>query len=133
MDESRPGDPAHAYELASERLELARRSFYDGDMQAALENSRDCMRLVSSAILFRDGYVTNDFDKTVRYLSKRYDSIFPLRDWERAEMTYLGSGGLYNMIMAAMGKPKKTDRELVGEALKAAERFFETARRELGA
>jgi HEPN domain-containing protein len=139
MDGSRFAPPApdaasaaHAFDLAADMLSLAKELFSEGDLQAALQHSRDSMRLASSAILFRDGYVTDDFDKTVRYLSRRYDSIFPLRDWERVEMTYLGTGGLYNMILKAMGKQRKSDREMVAEALSIAERFVETARMELG-
>jgi hypothetical protein len=136
MDESRfappAGNPAQAFSLAAEMLEIARERFSEGDLQAALDGSRDCIRLASSAILFRDGYVTDDFGKTVQYLSRRYDSIFPLREWERVEMTYLGSGGMYKMILKMMGKTIRSDQELVDEALTVAQRFVETARRELG-
>lgn len=121
----------YAVSIAADMLESAKERFSEGDLQGALENSRDAIRIASSAVLFRDGYITDDFDKTVRYLSRRYDSIFPLREWERVEMTYLGEGGLYNIILKAVGKQRKSDEEKVHDAVAVAERFIETARREL--
>ena len=78
-----------------------------------------------------DGYITDDFGKTVRYLSRRYDSIFPLRDWEKVEMTYLGERGLYNMLLKAMGKPPRSDQDKAHDAVEVAERFIETTKKEL--
>jgi hypothetical protein len=121
-----------AMALAGDLLSAAKERYSSGDLQSALEGSRDAIRVASSAILFRDGYITDDFDKTVRYLSRRYDGLFPLRDWERVEMTYLGEGGVYNMLLRMMGMRRRSDSEMVRAALDVAERFIETTRRELG-
>ncbi len=121
----------HAMSFAADMLEAAKERLSAGDLQGALDNSRDAIRIASSAVLFRDGYITDDFDKTIRYFSRRYDSMFPLRDWERVEMTYLGSGGLYNMILKAAGARLKSDEDKAREAVLVAERFIETTRKEL--
>ncbi len=126
-----PASASHAAYLAESVLELAKEAFASGDYHLALAHTKDAIRLASSAVLIRDGYITDDFDKTVVYLSKRYGPAFPIRGWEKVEMTYLGGGGLYNAILRAMGKPVRSDRELVGEAIAVAETFITTARMEV--
>src|SRR5262249_21390411 len=126
------GGAMFALGLAVDMLQEAREMRESNDYHAALEDSRDAIRIACSAIMLRDGYVTDDFDKTVKYLLEHYDSLFPVREWERVEMTYLGEGGLYNMLMRAMGRSKKTDDELVNEALSVAEKFISAATKELG-
>lgn len=121
----------HAVNLARDMLKTAKERCLIKDYHSALEYSRNSIRIASSAVLIRDGYITDDFEKTVKYLTTRYDSRFPLREWEKVEMTYLGEGGLYNIILKAMGKTKKSDDELVLEAISVAEKFVRSVRNEL--
>ncbi len=121
----------YAIGLASENLRHARERLSGHDLQGALEGSRNAIRLASSALMFRDGYVTGDFDRTVRFLRSKYDDQLPLRDWERLEMAYLGEGGIYKILLRAVGKSVKSDAELVNEALAVAETFIIKVRKEL--
>ncbi|MFN7991242.1 MAG: hypothetical protein U0R44_03730 [Candidatus Micrarchaeia archaeon] len=121
----------YALDLASDTLRDAKEKFTSHDLQGALDGSRDAIRIASSALMFRDGYVTADFDRTVRFLRSKYDDQLPLRAWERVEMAYLGEGGLYNMLLVALGKERKSDDDLVSEALSVAETFIIKARKEL--
>ncbi len=126
-----PASASYAADLAESVLAEAKQAFSSGDYTLALAHSKDAIRLASSAVMLRDGYITDDFDKTVVYLSRRYGPAFPTRGWEKVEMTYLGGGGLYNAILRALGRKILSDRELVSEAISVAESFIQSARKEV--
>ncbi len=126
-----PSSASYAADLAESVLLEAKDAFALGDYNLALSQAKDAIRLASSAVMFRDGYITDDFDKTVVYLSKRYGPAFPIKGWEKVEMTYLGGGGLYNAILRALGRKVLSDQELVSEAISVAETFIAASRREM--
>ncbi|HSB47699.1 MAG TPA: hypothetical protein VLD37_06830 [Candidatus Bilamarchaeum sp.] len=120
-----------ALNAATDLLESAREKMTHDDLPGALENSRDAIRLASSALLFRDGYVAGSLEDTASYLSKRYPGVFPLADWDTLEVAASGRVTLYKLLLSAMGKIKKDAREEAGRALTTAEAFISSARSEL--
>jgi hypothetical protein len=124
---------AFALATASELLVLANERLGRGDFRGSFEESRNAIRMASSAILFRDGYIADSLDSTLIYLLKHYPGILPLDDWQRLEqMPAYDSPGLYNMLLAAMGKLKKTGEQEAKEAVMVAGAFIESARAEMG-
>lgn len=124
----------NALRLASGLLLIARESLANKDYPAALEQSRNAIRMASAAILFRDGHVSDSLDATASFLLRRYPGVFPIEEWLNLES--LGgenSPGLYNMIMSAMGKIKKTGEQEAREAVLVAESFATSAEMELKA
>ncbi len=121
-----------ALQLAAESLGEARARFSRRDYTAALELSRNAMRLASSALLFRDGCVCPTLESASSYLAWRYPGSFPLDEWERLESIPIeDSPGLYNMILSALGKLKKAGEQEATDALSAASIFIESARAEM--
>jgi hypothetical protein len=120
-----------ALNAASDLLESARERMGHEDPQGALENSRDAIRLASSAILFRDGYVAGSLEDTANYISKRYPGVFPLSDWDVIEVAASGHVSLYKLLLLAMGKIKKNDKDDASKAITTAEAFIASARSEL--
>lgn len=124
---------AFALAAASELLTLARVRLGRKDFSGSFEESRNAIRMASSAILFRDGYVADSFDSTLLYLLKHYPGMLPLDDWQRLEqIPAYDTPGLYNMLLSAMGKLKKTGEQEAKQAVVVAEAFIASARAEMG-
>ena len=122
-----------ALERASYMLESARERFGRRDYPGAFEESRNAIRMASSAMLFRDGYVSENLETTVSYLVQRYPGAFPVEEWQRLEDVPMeDTPGLYNMILGAMGKIKKTGEQEAMEAMALADAFIGSARAEMG-
>jgi hypothetical protein len=120
-----------ALNAASDLLESAREKLLHDDLPGALESSRDAIRMATSALLFRDGYVAASLEATADYLSKKYPGIFPLGEWDIVEVAASGRITLYKFLLSAMGKLKKSDRQEADRAVETAETFIQTARMEL--
>jgi len=128
-----PAGATAALATASDLLESARDCYARGDYATAFTDARDCMRMASSAILMRDGYVATTLEASVAYLESRYAGKVPVDSWERMETAFPGETiGVMNALMSALGKSRKPDRENTGEALGAAERFLASARTIIG-
>lgn len=125
------GSAIVAISAASDLLALAREKLAREDAEGAMEGSRDAIRLASSAILFRDGYVSGSLEDTADYIAKKYPGLFPIEGWERIEIASSPRVTLYKMFLSAMGKIKKPGRESAEEAIITAETFIESARSEL--
>jgi len=121
-----------AIDLALRMLERAREQFARKNYLAALEESRNSIRMASSAIMLRNGHMAGNLDAAIAYLSRYYPGRFPLHGWQKTEaMAASRKGGLYGMLAAVVGS---ATRDLEGEAVGAigtAESFLDAVRREL--
>ena len=114
---------------ASDLLESARGGFARGDYEAAFTDARDSMRISSSAILIRDGYVATTLDATVSYLEERYAGTLPLDSWEQMETAFPAETmGVMGRLIGSLGKNKKPDKENTEHALAVAGAFLSSAR-----
>jgi uncharacterized protein (UPF0332 family) len=126
------GSAIFALGLASEAIERARERFFRGDYRRSLEESRNAMRLASSALLFRDGYVSDSLEATIYYMLQHYPGSFPLDSWVSIERIPTGeTPGLYYMVLGALGRLKKAGEEEAKIGIAAAEMFLESARTEI--
>lgn len=121
-----------AMQAASDVLSSASERFGQGDYEDAFAGARDSMRLVSSALLLRDGYVAATLDATLSYLQFRYEGMLPLEAWAEAERTLPAGPTLAGALAALLGRNKRIGREGTERALAAAESFFASARSLLG-
>jgi hypothetical protein len=123
----------NALSLATDMLILAQERFSRGDYSGAFEYSRNAIRMASSSLLFRDGILSGSLEATVAHLMKHYPGVFPVDEWQRLEVIpATDSPGLYNMILSAMGKLKKTGEQEAKEAMKVAGSFITSANSEMG-
>lgn len=121
-----------ALESASGQLALAKEKLAHRDYNGAIMESRDAMRLSSSALLYSEGIVSGSLDETLSYLSGRHPGALPFDGWQRAEwIADAVSPGLYNALLSAMGRLKKTGRQQAEEAVNCAEAFVAFAHSEL--
>jgi len=120
-----------ALDLASSLLDVARERFLQGDYHGSLEQSRDAIRVASSAILFKDGYVSASFESTLNYFLKNYPGAFPLDEWRELETAYT-EYGLFSMIMKALKKEKKAGEDEANAAIAAASAFITCAKARMG-
>lgn len=121
-----------ALDLASEALLSARERFFRGEYRVSLEESRNAMRLASSALMFRDGYVGGSLDAAVFYISRRYPGMFPVEAWESVERIPVeDTPGLYNMVLSALGRLRKAGEKEARDAIVIAEMFLESAKQVL--
>jgi len=131
----RDPDPAgamFALKMASEHLSSASILFSKKEFHGAFESSRNAIRLASSAVMVRDGYISGTLEGTVGYLLQRYPGAFPVERWEHVESVRIDAGnGIYSMILGSLGKLKKAGEQDASEALAIASSFLETARAEL--
>src|SRR4030042_4431011 len=84
----RPPDPSSAIfalRAASDSLASASELYDRKDYQEAFERSRDAIRLVSSALMFRDGCICGTLEASAPSLLERYPGMFPVGEWERIE------------------------------------------------
>ncbi|MFH0884378.1 MAG: hypothetical protein V1861_01570 [Candidatus Micrarchaeota archaeon] len=121
-----------ALHTASDLLLLAREHYSHGNFREAAIESRNAIRLASSALLFSDGVVSASLDSTLTYLFERHPGALPLDDWQRLEETPdADSPGLYILLLAAMGKLKRTGEQDAKEAIIVAEAFIASAMAEM--
>jgi len=124
---------AGALRLASEMLSAARERLGARDYAGSIEESRNAIRMASSALLMQEGLVMGTLEATAAYISHHYPGAFPLQEWVALEnMASETAPGLYSMILEAMGKVKKTDEQDAREAIRVAESFVSSAESELG-
>lgn len=121
-----------ALRMASETLEAANDLYSRKDYNEAFERSRDAIRLVSSALMFRDGYLSDTLEGSTTYLLERYPGMFPVDAWERIERFQTDHGtGILAFIFRILGKVNKAGAQEAKDALKAAASFVESARAEM--
>ncbi|NYZ73968.1 hypothetical protein H0O00_02410 [Candidatus Micrarchaeota archaeon] len=122
-----------AVHLASQMLDKAREDFSRKDYSGALEESRNAMRMASSAIMLKNGHLTGSLDSTIAYLSSSYPGRFPLRSWYVAETTTIAKGGgLYGALIKAIGRTTRNLEQEASDAINAADRFLDAIRMEMG-
>src|SRR4030095_7106726 len=118
----------YAMDLALEMLQSAKEKLSKEDYRGAFDASKNAVRLASSAVMFRDGYVSDNLESTAAYLLQKYPGDFPVEEWHKLEeMTIEGGYGLYYMIMKAMGKVKKAGEAEAIEAFEVANHFIQSA------
>ena len=114
-----------AINAASHILDVARERFYCRDYRGAFQESKNAIRMASSALLFRDGYIASTLDATLMHMEENYLNQLPIEEWQSLESMITGVGpGLLNLIIRLTGKDKKTGRAEAGMALMVAERFL---------
>jgi uncharacterized protein (UPF0332 family) len=114
--------------LASASDKLARE-----DYEGAFSDARNSMRLVSSALLLRDGYVAVTLEATTSYLEERYTGLVPVEPWREMETAFPGeTAGIMGRLLSTLGKNKRIDLESTEQALATARSFLRSARTILG-
>ena len=114
-----------AINAASHILDVAMDRFYYRDYPDAFQESKNAIRMASSALLFRDGCIASTLDATLMHMEENYLDRLPIEEWQSLESTLTGDGpGLLNLILRLTGKDKKTGRAEAGVALIVAERFL---------
>jgi|GEM_PF-1401064 len=134
----RKPDSENAYfalTVAADLLGSAQSKMGLKDYAGSLVDSKNCIRMSASALLYKDGYVAGTFESTLFYLEKNYAGMFPLEDWKIIEnMTPEEKGGLFEAISKALGIKKKqganfgTEKENAETAARVAEKFVLTVR-----
>ncbi len=123
-----PAGAAIATDIASALLSSARQKLLSGDFIGSMADSRDAMRMASSALLLHDGFIADTMDSATAYLSARYPGRFPISEWQRTETMASGHEyGLYHMILRYLGRTRKTGEKEAESSLSAAERFVRSA------
>lgn len=112
----------HAVSVASNLVREARENYRRGDFMEAISTSKNAMRIASSAVLFRDGYISSTFEDTVLYLSRKYPGRFPLEKWKETE-----SPSIAGRFKSIIGGRKLLEKE-AGEAVETADKFVNQAR-----
>ncbi len=122
-----------ALDAAAGLLALAHNHMQRGEFKSSLVESRNAIRMASSALLFRDGIVADSLDTALQYLLRKYPGLLPLEGWQRLEsLPDEDAPRLYNLLLSAMGRLKKTGEQEAKEALGIAELFIGSARAEMG-
>lgn len=121
-----------ALATAAGLLESAQSGFARRDYDSSFTDARDSIRLASSAILMRDGYVATSLDATTYYLDGRYAGMLPLDSWTEMETSFSGEAGMTSLLLRALGKNKKPDKENTEQALAVAGSFLTSVKSILG-
>ena len=100
------------------------------DFEEAFLEAKHAMRMASSALLIRDGYLAASLDATVIYLSDKYPGMVPVGEWHEIENRVTGEGpGLLNLVVRLMGKTRKVDEADARSAVMLAGRFIASVNR----
>jgi hypothetical protein len=121
-----------AMQTASDLLSSASQRLAAGDCAGAFTEARDAMRMVSSALLLRDGYMAGTLEASLSYLESRYSGLLPLEAWREAELTVAQGSTVTGRFAALLGRNKRIDRKSTEGALAAALSFLSSARALLG-
>lgn len=121
----------YSISMASELLDAAVDRFYAEDYMDAYDNARNSIRMSGMALLYRDGFISENFNSVALHLRENYDGLLPIEEWEYIEGTSPSEGLLYNMLLKAMGLIQKSGERQAKEAVQVAGKFLETARSEL--
>lgn len=120
-----------AVSLAARMLDNARQHFARKNYPAALEESRNSIRMASSALMLRNGHMAGSLEAAIAYLSSNYPGQFQVHGWQRAETTVVDrKGGLYGMLASVAGVTRNMEAEAAG-VIGIAESFLDTVRRQL--
>jgi hypothetical protein len=123
---------AGALSLASRMLALSIERLEAGDYAGSVGESRNAIRLASSAMLMCDGVVVGSLEATAEYLARNHPGVFLVEEWVALEQAAaVETPGLYNMLLTAMGKVKKTGEQEAKEAMRVAEAFVSSAKSEM--
>jgi len=117
-----------ALSAAADSLDAARERIARGDFPGAFSDSRNAIRFASSAVLLREGAMSDSAEGVAHLLATRFPGRFPIEDWLDIEsIPEEDSPGLYNIILAAMGRLKKAGEQEAHYALTVAESFVRAA------
>jgi len=121
----------YAIITAASILIEAKQKADESKFDEALELTRDSMRLASSAVLFRDGFVAVDLSSSIEYLTKNYKDQIPVEEWKSVETTFKSS--IVDKIGAIFGLGNKAQLEKnVNLAIESADKFIGAAGEVLG-
>ena len=80
------------------------------------------MRIASSAILFRDGFIAPDLESSCSYLKKKYGGSFPLNEWKEVEA--ISNTSPLDRLVEVFGLGKDRLEKNAKKALDAANKFL---------
>ena len=110
-------------------LKSARDKFDLRSYIEAFDLARDSIRMASSAVLFKDGYISDNFEDTKAYMIRNYPGSYPMTDWQKIEVESIQEkGGMLGILLEAFEKIQKGEEKKAKHALVSAERFLDSAR-----
>ena len=117
-----------AMSAASDSIGAARERLARGDFHGSFVDSKNAIRFTSSALLLREGFVSDTAEGVAAYLASSHPGRFPTEEWlELERIPDDDSPGLYNMLLSAMGRLKKAGEQEAIHALSDAESFIAAA------
>ena len=117
-----PERAVYALSVAVEMLQSAEENATKSSFEDSLMQSRDSMRIASSAILFRDGFIAPDLESSCSYLKKKYGDALPLDEWKEVER--IARTTLLDRITGFLGIGKGRVESNAKKALDSAFRFI---------
>jgi hypothetical protein len=120
--EAEPERAVYAISVANELLLSAQKKASKSSFEEAIIESRDSMRIASSAILFRDGYIANDLESSCIYLKKKYGDVVPVDEWRFVESMVQSSP--IDSLVSKLGFGKTNREDQAKKAINAADRFI---------
>lgn len=120
--DAEPDRAIYALSIAAELLQSAQDNASDSSFEEAIIQSRDSIRMASSAILFKDGFVATDLESSCTYLKKKYSKAIPVDEWRHVET--LANSGPFDRLVGLFGIGKGRLEKNAKEALEAANRFL---------
>lgn len=119
--EAEPERAIYAISIAHDLLLSAQENASKSSFEEAIIESRDSMRIASSAILFRDGYIANDLESSCAYLKKKYGEVMPVDEWRLVEG--MVRSGPIDQLVSKLGFGKTNREDQAKKAINAADRF----------
>ena len=119
--EAEPERAAYALEVAASLLGTAKEMADQSSVDDAITTARAAMRMASSALLFKDGLISSDFNSSCDYLQKKYGDELPVSQWKRVEqLTKTSIVDKLADIFSSKGRLEKN----ANEAMDAAHKFL---------
>jgi len=114
-----------AIDAASGILASAKERLAHDDFEEAFLEAKHAMRMASSALLIKDGFLATSLDATVHYISDKYPDMVPVEQWREMESRITGEGpGLLNLVIRLSGKTRKAGEADARSAVLLAGRFI---------
>lgn len=126
-----PSKAMFAIEAAADLVESARIGIRQNNFEQAYEDSKNAIRMASSAIMYNDGYIANSLDGAYDYMEKVQGKKELVEDWRNIEIKSPENTGFFDRILDFLRLKKKSyvnTEESARKALSVAEVFVQSAR-----
>ncbi len=113
-----PAEPEramYALSVAAGLLASAREKADSSEYGESVRMCRDSMRVASSAVLFRDGLVSGDFESSYSYLKKKYGGKIDADKWKEVESLAGNARSLLGFLSA--GRKKRDAEKALDDAV----------------